>query len=154
MRVASFRVPGKGGKLAEVSVVRLPGLMGGDLISLNRWRGQVGLPPVTEDDMAKLARPVEIAGKTGQLFEQAGENPGSGEKNRILVAVQRRDEVAWFFKIAGDDELVAQQKPVFLEFLKSVSIPATAAQPALPPSHPPIGNGALSPPPATGSPGK
>ena len=143
MRVASFRVTGKDGKQAEVGVVPLPGLMGRDLENVNRWRSTVGLGPVREEDLSKLAQPVQVAGQPGQLYEQAGENPGSGEKTRILAAVSRQHDVAWFFKMSGDDELVAQQKPAFIEFLKSVSFGAPADQAGLPPSHPPIGDGAM-----------
>lgn len=140
MRVASFRINGKDGKQADVGVVPLPGLMGRDLENVNRWRTSVGLAAVREEGLAKLAQPVEVAGQPGQLYEQAGENPGSGEKTRILAAVSRQNNVAWFFKIAGDDELVAQQKPAFIEFLKSVSFNTSGPQAGLPPSHPPVGD--------------
>jgi len=147
MRAASFRVLADG-KQADVSVVPLPGMMGGDLENVNRWRSTVGLPAVKEEDLPKLAQPVEVSGQPAQLFEQAGENPGSGEKTRILTAVLKREGVAWFFKMAGDDELVAHQKPAFLDFLKTLtfeptpagSAPAGITATALPPSHPPIGN--------------
>jgi hypothetical protein len=138
MRVAAFRIQGKDGKQADLGVVPLPGLMGHDLENVNRWRGTVGLPPVSEAELAKLAQEVDIAGQPGQLYDQSGENPGSGEKTRILVAVSRREGVAWFFKMNGDDELVSQQKPAFVEFLKSVTFEAPQAQQGLPPSHPPI----------------
>lgn len=143
MRVASFRVTGKDGKQAEVGVVPLPGLMGRDLENVNRWRSSVGLGAVREEDLAKLAQPVSVAGQPGQLYEQAGENPGSGEKTRILAAVSRQNNIAWFFKMAGDDELVAQQKPAFIEFLKSVQFGAPGEQAALPPSHPSVSDGAM-----------
>src|SRR5256885_16004621 len=52
MRVASFRVTGKDGKMADVGVVALPGMAGTDLDNVNRWRGQVSQPPVTKDDLA------------------------------------------------------------------------------------------------------
>jgi hypothetical protein len=139
MRVAAFRIQGKDGKQADLGVIPLPGLMGHDLENVNRWRGTVGLQPVTEAELAKLAQTVEIAGQPGQLYDQAGENPGSGEKTRVLVAVSRHDGVAWFFKLNGDDELVSQQKPAFIDFLKSVSFEAASVQQGLPPSHPPIG---------------
>src|SRR6266853_1053843 len=45
-RVASFRVKNSDGKEADVSVVPLTGVAGGDLSNVNRWRGQIGLPPV------------------------------------------------------------------------------------------------------------
>lgn len=130
--------------MADVGVVPLPGMAGSDLDNVNRWRGQVGQPPVAKVDLAKLAEPVQIAGQAAQLYEQAGDNPGSGDKTRILAAVLRRGGTAWFFKMTGDDALVAEQKPAFIGFLKSYSFtPASApavepAQPELPPSHPPI----------------
>jgi hypothetical protein len=151
MRVASFRVSGKDGKTADVGVVPLPGMAGSDLDNVNRWRGQVGQPPVAEAELAKLAVPVQIAGEPAQLYEQSGANADSGNKSRILAAILRRAGSAWFFKMTGDDELVAQQKPAFIEFLKSYSFseaPASAsasAQPELPPSHPPV-PGLSSPP--------
>jgi hypothetical protein len=138
MRAASFRVKGLDGKQADVGVFLLPGLAGGDLDNVNRWRSQVGLPPVTEAEMTKLAQPVEISGQVAQLYEQAGQNPGSDEKTRVLAAILRREGVAWFFKMTGDDALVAGQKPAFVEFLRSVTFPAGETQAQLPPSHPPI----------------
>jgi hypothetical protein len=143
MRVASFRVNGSNGKQAEVAVVPMPGLMGRDLENVNRWRTTVGLSAVREEELAKLAQPVEVAGQSGQLYEQAGENPGSGEKTRILAAVSRQNDIAWFFKMSGDDELVAQQKPAFIEFLKSVSFTSGGDQTGLPASHPPVGDTAM-----------
>lgn len=139
MRAASFRVKGEGGKQADVGVVPLPGMGGGDLDNVNRWRSQVGLAPVATEDLPKLAQAVEVGGQAAQLYDLAGQNPGSGDKDRILAAVLRREGVAWFFRMTGDDELVAQQKPAFVEFLKSVSFAAAPAQTELPPSHPPIG---------------
>ncbi len=145
MRAASFRVAGKDGKQADVSVIPLPGLAGSDLDNVNRWRGQVGLAGVSEAELAKLAQAVEVAGQPASLYEQAGTNAGSGDKNRILAAITRRDGVAWFFKMTGDDGVVAGQKPVFIEFLKSVSFPAATAQAQLPPAHPPIDGGSMMP---------
>jgi hypothetical protein len=124
MRVASFKVKGEGKQQADVSVVPLPGLAGGDLNNVNRWRGQVGLPPLKEEEFAKLGQPIEIAGQPSQLYDQAGENAASGGKTRILGAVLHREGMAWFFKMTGDDALVAQQKPAFVEFLKSLSFTA------------------------------
>jgi hypothetical protein len=145
MRAASFRVKGDGGKQADVGVFPLPGMAGTDLDNVNRWRSQVSQPPVSAEELSKLAQPVQVAGQNAQLYEQAGTNPGSGEKTRILAAVLRRGDVAWFFKMTGDDALVAQQKPAFVEFLKSVSFPAAVAQTGLPPSHPPIGGAGAAP---------
>src|SRR5512138_1304617 len=43
MRIASFRVKGADNKQADVGVFPLPGMAGGDLNNVNRWRSQVGL---------------------------------------------------------------------------------------------------------------
>jgi len=142
-RVASFRIAGKDSKQADVSVVPLPGLAGSDLDNVNRWRGQVGLGPVSELELSKLAQDVEIAGQPAKLYEQAGTTAASGQSLRILAAITRRDGVAWFFKMTGDDVLVVEQKPVFVEFLRSVTFPAGGAQAQLPPAHPPIDVGGM-----------
>jgi hypothetical protein len=113
-RVASFRIKGTGGKDADVSVIPLPGGAGGDFSNVNRWRNQVGLEPVSEMEFAALSEPVEIAGQPCKLYDSVGDSL------HILAAIQRRGEAAWFFKMTGDPELVAQQKPAFVDFLKSV----------------------------------
>jgi hypothetical protein len=147
MRVASYHVKGKDGKMADVSVIPLPGMAGRDIDNVNRWRGQVGLAPVSEGELGKLAETVQVGGQQGKLYEMAGQNSGSGEKNRILAAIVRRPDAAWFFKMVGDDALVAEQKSAFVDYLKSFSFAGGNSAPAeagtangLPPSHPPIGN--------------
>lgn len=142
MRAASFRVAGKDGKVVDIGVVPMPGLMGRDLENVNRWRAAVTLPAVMEQDLAKLAQSVPVAGQTAQVYDQAGEDT-AGDKTRIVAAVLRREGIAWFFKMSGDDSQVAQQKPAFVEFLQSLSFPAAAAGSELPPSHPPIGGGMM-----------
>ena len=151
MRVASFVIQ-KDGKKADVSVVPLPGMAGGELPNVNRWRGQVGLAPVGEQDLPKLQEKVSVAGSDATLYDLAGEE-ASGDKSRILATVLHRNDTAWFFKMTGDDELVAAQKKNFVAFLKSLkfSEAETAAlpaghpsldpnMPALPAGHPSVGS--------------
>ena len=144
MRVASFSVKGADGKMADVSVVPLPGPAGGDASNVNRWRSQVGLTAMSEEELAKAAQQVDVGGQPAALYEQMGTNPGSGEPMGIIAALQHRDDVSWFYKMTGDPTLLAQLKPAFLEFLKSVGFtatPATAAMPMggnLPTGHPDV----------------
>ena len=140
MRVASFKVAGPDGKSADVSVIPLPGLAGSDEANVNRWRGQVGLSPASPDELKKSAEDVEAAGRPAQLYDIAGQNPGSGDAERILGVIQRRDDMAWFFKMTGDAVLVEKQKPAFVAFLKSLNFAASPAPMALPPSHPSVGD--------------
>lgn len=141
VRVASFKIS-KDGRQADMSVVPLSGAAGGDLANVNRWRGQVGLEPVTAEALKASAEKVEIAGGPGELYDLNGKNPGSGDPMRVLGAIQNRDGIAWFFKLSGDSELVASQKPALIEFMKSVQFQAPDLS-ALPPSHPPIGDMAM-----------
>lgn len=136
MRAATFRVT-DAGKTVDVGIVPLPGQAGTDLDNVNRWRGQVGLPPISEEEMQRLAIPVTIAGVQCRMFDQAGENAASGDKTRILAAILRKDGVAWFFKATGDDELVARNRKPFMGFLESIQFGQRSALPA---DHPSVGN--------------
>ena len=153
MRVASFEAS-EGGKTADVSVIPLGGMAGGDVANVNRWRGQVGLPPLAETELQKLAEKVEVAGQPADLYDVAGTAPGSGDTERIVGVILHRDEMAWFFKMTGVAALVEKQKPAFIAFLKSVNFDKPAAPAAmdmsqLPASHPPIdGMNAATPVPA------
>lgn len=142
IRVASFAVA-QNDRQADVSVVPMGGMAGGDLANVNRWRGQVGLGAITEADLQPILETVEIAGQPAHLYDLAGASPGSGDAQRIIAALLHREDTTWFFKITGDATLVEAQKPAFVAFLKSVQFNAAATAPAmdlsqLPPSHPPI----------------
>ncbi len=152
MRVASFKIQGQNGKQADVSVIPLPGLPGSDEANVNRWRGQVGLPPVSPDELKKSAESVEADGQPAQLYDITGQNPGSGDATRILGVIQHRAGAVWFFKMTGDADLAEQQKPALVAFLKSVKFTTVQAQTELPPSHPPIGDMGMGTAPATAAP--
>jgi hypothetical protein len=130
MRVASFKVAGANGKQADVSVIPLPGMAGTDSANVNRWRGQVGQPVMTDDELQKAAEKIEAGGQPAQLYDIAGKNPAGGGAERILGVIQHRDGMAWFYKMTGDADLVEQQKPAFVEFLKSLSFGAATPTPA------------------------
>ena len=144
MRLASFSIA-ENGKQADVSVVPLGGTGGGDIANVNRWRGQVGLQPLTDDDLQKVVEAVKIDGLTANLYDVAGNDTGEADVQRILAAILHRNGTVWFFKVSGESALVEKQKPAFLDFLKSVQFTGQAAATApmdmsqLPPMHPPIG---------------
>jgi hypothetical protein len=131
-RVASFKITGKDGAKADVSVIPLPGDAGGDFSNVNRWRGQVGLEPVSPEDFARLTETIEVAGQTAHLYDQAGDS------SHILAAIQQREDTTWFFKMTGDNQLVAQQKPVLVEFLKSLQFASGQSMAGSPAGHPDI----------------
>ncbi len=117
MRLASFDAVAPNGKKADVSVVSLAGIAGGDLANVNRWRGQVKLPPIDEDTLAKSAEHVNANGHDFLVVDLAG---GS---QRILAAILDENERSWFIKMTGEDVAVAAQKSAFLDFLRSLKLP-------------------------------
>ena len=137
MRAASFSVKSDTGKQADVSVIPLPGAAGGELANVSRWRGQVGLGSLAAEELTKTAEAVEIAGQPAQLYDVAGTASATGEPTRILGVIQQRDGMAWFFKMTGNDPLVAKEKSAFVAFLKSVKYEAGGASVSLPPGQPP-----------------
>ncbi len=135
MSIASFKVSGQNGVAADVTVVPLPGLAGGDTANVNRWRGQVGLPEATADDLQKFAEAVQVGDQPATLYDIAG----SDNAKRILGVIQQRNGTTWFFKMMGDAAPVEQLKPQFTAFLKSLTFTAAAQPAGLPPGHPAIG---------------
>jgi hypothetical protein len=123
MRVASFSVVGKDGQEADVAVVPLKGAKAADVQFVNLWREQVKLPPIGEADVAGQAEKVPVGPREGKLYEIAGTEPVIDGKypERILVAMLNEADAIWFFKMAGPDGLVREQKTAFLQFLKSIS---------------------------------
>ena len=123
MRLASFKAIAPNGKETDVSVVALPGIAGGALANVNRWRGQVQLAPIDEDTLAKSAEHVRANGHDFLLVDLASEEPINGEKQRILAAVLDENERSWFIKMTGENTAVASQKGAFTDFLRGLKIP-------------------------------
>ena len=87
MRLASFKATAPNGKETDVSIVSLPGIAGGDLANVNRWRGQVQLGPIDEDTLAKSAEHVQANGHDFLVVDLVSDVPIDGEK----TAHPRRD---------------------------------------------------------------
>ena len=118
MRKGSYAVPGEGGVEADLSITAFPGDVGGELANVNRWRGQVQLPPLGEAD---LGGAISHVAQNGLPFTLADFAAGNGSKSqRILGAIVPYADSTWFFKLTGPDALVAKSKPDFLAFLKTV----------------------------------
>jgi hypothetical protein len=123
MSVASFQIKSDGGQ-ATVNITPLPNLVGKEPLLVNMWREQVGAPPLAEDAARKSLSEVEVAGQKGQLFEVSGSS--DGKPMQIVTAITQAGNASWFYKLSGDQAVVAAQKPAFLEFLKSVRMQETA----------------------------
>lgn len=123
MRLGSFSLVDDGNK-ADVSVVTLTGAAGGVLENINRWRGQLSLPPVSQSDLTRLSDTCKVDGGDGILVDLIGEKQaGDKSKTRILGAIIPRGDRTWFVKMTGEETLVARQKSAFLDFVKSFHFP-------------------------------
>jgi hypothetical protein len=138
VRQGSFLITGTGGAKADVSVITFPGDVGGDLANVNRWRGQIQLPPVSEAELPGAL--IRLAGPAGEflLVDLLSETPvlEGGHKARVLGAILKQPAQTWFFKLSGEAGLVASQKNAFVDFLKSVEFsPEAAASPVAVPGR-------------------
>jgi hypothetical protein len=122
MRVASYAVKRPDGRSADISVVAMGGGAGGELENVNRWRNQIGLEPVTEAELATQRSIVPAGNRQVVMYELDGKKAVLEEKYaaRTLAAILPAGEMTVFFKITGENALVAEQKPQFLAWLKSV----------------------------------
>jgi hypothetical protein len=115
--VATFSA-GEGGDAVRITVSPLGSGAADPVINVNRWRGQVGLPPVKLEDLRQMAKPVDMAGDQGIQFDVAGESL------RILVTMLPHDRAIWFFRISGPPAAVEKQRANYESFLKSIAFEA------------------------------
>ena len=149
MRRGSFDVGEGSGPLADLAITAFPGNVGGDLANVNRWRGQVDLPPITEAELAAALQPLPANGLAIQLADIAG-GPAN-QPVRVLGAIVPFGGATWFFKLTGPAAIVGAEKARFVEFLASIKPAPAGAAPVAAPAAPaaPAFNVPNAPPPAT-----
>ncbi len=112
MRVASYKLDGG----VEVTVISLAGTGGGDLENVNRWRGQMGLQPVSSLQGAVVEVPTGHG--PAKLVEFDGAGPQAGK--RMVAALKDEHGTTWFFKMTGPAAAVAKAKPALVQLLGSL----------------------------------
>jgi hypothetical protein len=120
MRVGSYDVPGQAGP-ADMSIVVLSGQAGGDLANVNRWRGQLGLSPIDEAELARTARHVKSPAGDVMVVDIGGAEAGG---KRMLAGMMSRSGETWFFKLNGPDATVSGARGNFMKLLESVHAPS------------------------------
>jgi hypothetical protein len=120
MRYASFIVAADHPDL-QLTVVPLGGEGGSLLGNINRWEGQIGLPPSSDADLKNLLTPITVAGTHVIVFDRTGATPPDhSQPKRILAAIFPHADRTWFFKLAGPNDLVQSQKANFDTFVQSI----------------------------------
>jgi hypothetical protein len=145
MRQASFLVKGENGAVADVSFVSLGSAAGNVLENVNRWLGQLGQPPITEQKLSEMAQRLHTPLGDVTIVDLAGlpDNADPARDGRIIAAMVTTANATLFFKIRGNADLVETQKG---DFIKWVAAVCDAQTQTVPPQM------AAAPPQATSAP--
>jgi hypothetical protein len=69
----------------ELSVTKFPGEAGKLLPNVNRWRGQIGLPEISEDELAKVVSETTVGGAKATLVDMTGPGAKAGQRTPPFV---------------------------------------------------------------------
>lgn len=119
MRKATWIVAGPNGSKAEIAVTVFPGNVGGLTANVNRWRGQIGLPPAGADEIAASAK----AAKVGNLDSQRFVMISADGKKAVDAVLTSKDGATWFFKMNGEAAAVEANAAAFASFLSESKLP-------------------------------
>ena len=117
-RKAAFAVS-EGDDRVEVTIIDLPPSAGDILANVNRWRGQIGLPPTDAAEVAESSREVTVAGRRSIFTEMLGSEDASPRQS-ILAAIVPTEDRIWFIKLQGNATTAESEKERFEAFLNSL----------------------------------
>ena len=115
MRRATFTPPVAG--RIDASVVVLPGPAGGELANVNRWRNQIGLPPIDEAALAKARTVVKTRAGPLHVYDFTSD---AAPKSRVVAGLTSARGDTWFVKLNGDAAAVAAARADFMKLLGSL----------------------------------
>ncbi len=114
MRHATFIVPDTDGDV-EVAVSRFPGDVGGELANINRWRGQLGLDVIEQDDIDDHVERFEHPGFEGFVLRIEGED-------EHMLAASIYEEAAnrtWYVRATASPEAADRIEEAVFAFARS-----------------------------------
>jgi len=124
MRLVSFKIGPN--QEAECYVTVLAGTGGGIEANINRWRSQMGAPPLSASAIEGLPK-IEILGGSAPLVEIAGNFSGMGGAAQsgavLLGTIAEFGGQAVFVKMTGPEEVTRTEKENFIAFCKSLKQP-------------------------------
>jgi hypothetical protein len=118
MLTAAFEIENKAG-LMRATITGLRGQAGGTLANLNRWRRQIGLPPVSSLE-EQASETIDISGQPAILYVIKAPGGNADSSPGILIATQERGGLSWFFKMTGASEALDLERPSFDAFLRTI----------------------------------
>lgn len=118
MLLAKYVIQGAGAAKAEVNISSLSGTGGGVIMNVNRWRGQLSLPPLSEEDFSKETQTMNLAGVQATVVDLTGTDK-TGRSSRLIGIIAPQADQTWFYKLMGDPQIVQQQKDTFTKFIQT-----------------------------------
>jgi hypothetical protein len=116
MRLATFEIPDPAGAI-EVAVTRFPGDVGGVLANINRWRGQMGLGPVSEAELETFIQRFEAPGYTGYWARIRGE-----QQHMIAAGVHEAGaDRTWFVRVIAGPDAADRVQDEVIAFARSIA---------------------------------
>ena len=127
-RLAAFDIQ-RDSAAAEVTISALGPNAGSLLDNVNRWRGQIKLPPIDDAALQSAIGPIRVAGSDGQWIEliDTAAADATSASQAILVVVVPQATQTLFIKMLGDRQLVTDEKEHFRSFAESLRLPASPA---------------------------
>jgi len=104
---------------AVVSISSFPGDVGGKLANVNRWRGQLSLPPVSEEDFSTAIQSIDANGVQATLVDFTGTDAKTSQPARMVAAIVPHGGQTWFYKLVGDGATVSKEKDGFVKFVQT-----------------------------------
>ena len=118
MRKGSYAITDDSGATADLSITAFPGDVGGDLANVNRWRGQLQLPPLAVNELGSATTHMDINGLHLTTVDFTGGPAASPQ--RVLGAIVPLGNATWFFKLSGPAALVAREQAPFATCLQTI----------------------------------
>src|SRR5882762_4081336 len=131
MRQASFLVKGDNGAVADISFVSLGSAAGNVLENVNRWLGQLGQAPITEQKLGEITQRLRTSLGDVAIVDLAGlpDNADPARDGRIVAAMVTTANSTLFFKMRGNADLTEAQKGDFIKWVASVCNAQTQSAP-------------------------
>jgi hypothetical protein len=131
MRQASFLVKGDNGAVADISFVSLGSAAGNVLENVNRWLGQLGQPPITEQKLGEIAQRLHTSLGDVAIVDLAGlpDNADPARDGRIIAGMVSTANATLFFKMRGNADLTEAQKGDFIKWVAAVCSAQTQTGP-------------------------
>lgn len=121
MRFATIHA-GDAAQPLEISVTHLPGSAGGIIANVNRWRGQLGLPPAESGELTSEMDAFDSEGAHGvvMLIDGSASSDAALQQLGILAAIITMEDRMWFLKATAPLEQLREHREGFEQFARSM----------------------------------